>query len=235
MSKTLGVFYQAYNNRKATDFVLHNFRKHFPDNEVVLISDGGDDFSDLGKQYDCKYYYFDNIFKNFKNKNGNKSQTYDQGAVLEWYRRQKLTCDIIKSDYIMILEDDVFVRDKFSIEDDFDLRGVMGPKLSHQLILEIRKSKGSITGDRYGMCGGSIYNRKMFIDHYDHIVKDIELNHDIYYEKLGYHSLGAVDANMVYQFCKRGYHYEESPWLTQVKDNPPNKNSYPLLHQYKIH
>ena len=37
-----GVFYQVYKNQKAVRFVLENFRKHFPDNPVILISDGGD-------------------------------------------------------------------------------------------------------------------------------------------------------------------------------------------------
>ena len=34
-----GVFYQVYKNHKAVRFVLENFRKHFPDNPVILISD----------------------------------------------------------------------------------------------------------------------------------------------------------------------------------------------------
>ena len=42
-----GVFYQVYKNHKAVRFVLENFRKQFPDNPVVLISDGGDDFTSM--------------------------------------------------------------------------------------------------------------------------------------------------------------------------------------------
>ena len=47
MSPQFGVFYQVYDNKKAARFVLENFREHFPENPVVLISDGGEDFSDL--------------------------------------------------------------------------------------------------------------------------------------------------------------------------------------------
>ena len=31
------------------------FKGHFPDNPVVLISDGGDDFSDISEKFNCKY------------------------------------------------------------------------------------------------------------------------------------------------------------------------------------
>ena len=48
-----GVFYQVYKNHKAVRFVLENFRKHFPDNPVVLISDGGDDFTYMADEFEC--------------------------------------------------------------------------------------------------------------------------------------------------------------------------------------
>ena len=35
-----GVFYQVFKRNKAFDFAIENFRKHFPDNPIVLISDG---------------------------------------------------------------------------------------------------------------------------------------------------------------------------------------------------
>ena len=50
MSKTLGAYYQAYDNLKATEFVLKNFRNVFPDSPVYLISDGGKDLSELAEK-----------------------------------------------------------------------------------------------------------------------------------------------------------------------------------------
>ena len=50
-----GVFYQVYNNERAVRFVLDNFRNHFPNNPVVLISDGGDNFSNVADEYNCKF------------------------------------------------------------------------------------------------------------------------------------------------------------------------------------
>ena len=56
-----GVFYQVYKNHKAVRFVLENFRKHFPDNPVVLISDGGDDFTYMADEFNCKFFMRENI------------------------------------------------------------------------------------------------------------------------------------------------------------------------------
>ena len=57
-----GVFYQVYKNHKAVRFVLENFRKQFPDNPVVLISDGGDDFTYMADEFGCKFFMRENIF-----------------------------------------------------------------------------------------------------------------------------------------------------------------------------
>ena len=51
-----GAIYQVYKNNKATRFALENFRRCFPHNPIVLISDGGNDFSDIAKEFDCGYH-----------------------------------------------------------------------------------------------------------------------------------------------------------------------------------
>ena len=62
-----GVFYQVYKNHGAVRFVLENFRKHFPDNPITLISDGGDDFTYMEDEFKCKFFMKENIFGDDKN------------------------------------------------------------------------------------------------------------------------------------------------------------------------
>ena len=60
-----GAVFPCYSNKKATEFVLENFRKSFPDNPIVLISDGGlQTFLDLAEKYSCDYHWRENIFGN---------------------------------------------------------------------------------------------------------------------------------------------------------------------------
>ena len=53
MEPQFGVFYQVFRKNKAVYFALENFRKHFPENPIVLISDAGDDFSDYAEEFNC--------------------------------------------------------------------------------------------------------------------------------------------------------------------------------------
>lgn len=230
MKPEFGVFYQVYNNKRAARFVLDNFRKHFPDNPVVLISDGGEDFSDIAEEYGCSFHMRENIFGNEIN-NYNRD-CYDSKRTIEWWSRQKLVSEETGMDYVMILEDDVYVRNSFKIDPPFYLRGVRtGMKLRDKMLEEI-KEKAGYDADTYGMCGGSMYNAKIFLSIYDDVVKDIEENMDRLIEEdyMQWALTGAVDANMTYHFNKRGYKYEAAPWLGEVREG---NLDYPVIHQWK--
>ena len=228
-----GVFYQVFRKTKSFEFAIENFRNNFPDNPLVLISDGGDDFSDYAEKYNCKFFMRENIYGNAEN---NYPPLYNAYRTLEWWKRQKLVCDETKMDYIMIMEDDVWVREHFDIDSPFALRGVRhGGPLKQKLLDEIKKSSGT-DGGNYGMCGGSIYNAKIFLEIYDDVVNDIEENHDRLQaeDPSGWDMLGAVDANITYHYNKRGYKYEAAPWLAEALRGE-DIEKYPVIHQWKEH
>ena len=230
MTVEFGVYYQVYNNKKAASFVLENFRKHFPSNPVVLISDGGDDFTDIADKYDCNFHMRENIYGDASN--NYPTLPYDSYRLKEWWKRQKLVCKETNVDYTMIMEDDVYVKDHFNIDPPFHLRGVrIGNYFSGKMKNEV-KEKGNIDINNYGMCGGSIYNAKTLLEIYDDVMSDIDENHDELLKDNEYFLLGAVDANITYHFSKRGYGYEHASWLTEVREHNQN---YPVIHQWKEH
>jgi hypothetical protein len=169
----ISAYYACYKNKKATDFVLSNFTKHFPEVTICLISDGGLDFKDLAEKYKTYYYYVNNIFSS------GPINVYSSSRMIDWWNRQKLVCDISNSDYTIILEDDVYTTDSFTINDDFELKGVS----KHQTNLFTRRMSediricSNIENDYYGMCGGSMYNSKIFKDIYNDVIIDIKNNH----------------------------------------------------------
>jgi hypothetical protein len=61
----------------------------------------------------------ENIFGN--KENGYDTDSYDAYRTIEWWKRQKLVCEETGMEYVMIMEDDVFVRDEFDIHAPFDL------------------------------------------------------------------------------------------------------------------
>ena len=225
-----GVFYQVYKNKKAPEAVLKNFRKYFPDNPIVMISDGGEDFSDIAEKYDCSYFWKENIFGN--EINGYDRHCYDATRTIEWWNRQKLVCDVCQKDYVMIVEDDVLFQGYFDIDQPFQLRGVKkSNKLTDPILREIAKC--GYDGDYYGMCGGSMYNARTLIEIYDNVIEDIRQNHDrLLSEELHFRPLGAVDCSITYHFNKRGHKYEAAPWLGQVCEG---NTHLPVVHQWKEH
>jgi len=232
MEVQFGVFYQVYNNKNSARFVLDNFREHFPDNPITMISDGGDDFSDIADEYGCSFHMRENIYGNAEN--NYDRHAYDAYRTIEWWKRQKLACDESGLDYTMILEDDVYVTRHFDIDPPFQLRGVRrANSLTPALIKEINDL--GYEASVYGMCGGSIYNAKTFRMIYNDVIRDIEENMDKLMgddPNLQYRLLGAVDANITYHYNKRGYKYEVAPWLGQVNEGTTD---LPVIHQWKKH
>ena len=225
-----GVFYQVYNNKRAVRSVLDNFREHFPDNPITLISDGGEDFSIIAQQYDCSFHMRENIFGDDVNKY--PKFPYNAYRTIEWWSRQKLACEETGQDYVMIMEDDVLVQKHFTIDSPFYLRGVrIGNNFTGRMIQDIKESSGD-DASLYGMCGGSIYNAKTFLSIYDDVIQDIKDNMDRLMEEDpgSYNMLGAVDANLTYHFAKRGYIYEVAQWLGEVREG---NLDHPVIHQWK--
>jgi hypothetical protein len=227
MNINLAAYYACFNNKEATEFVLSNFRKHFDNSVVCLISDGGADFSDLANKYNTTYYWMNNIFssgpKNF----------YNSHRLIEWWNRQKLVCDISKADYVMILEDDVYIKNKIEFTNDFAIKGVgiHNNNIFTQQIIEDIKRIGNVDSNYYGMCGGSVYNADIFKKIYNDVILDIIKNHELLMQlsPSKYYQLGAVDANITYHFNKRGYNYSEAEWLTEE----PNLKERPVIHGWK--
>ncbi len=223
-----GCYYAAFKNEKATRFVLENFRKHFPENPVLLISDGGSDFSHLAKEFNCGYEHLHNIFEP-------QEDMYCSARMLEYWKRLKLSVDHSEKEYLMILEDDVYIRDYFEINRHFSLCGSRkGAKFSSTVKKDIKDATG-INVNIYGMCGGSFFDTEIFNKIYDDVVLDISNNHDekIKNETDSWCSLGSTDSSITYHFCKRGYFYESNPWMIEVREGKWKNSEHPIVHEYK--
>ena len=57
MTVKFGCFHTVFENKKATEFILQEFRKFHPDAPYTLCCDGGVDYSDLAEEYNCNYVH----------------------------------------------------------------------------------------------------------------------------------------------------------------------------------
>ena len=230
----LGAILTCYRNKKATSFVVENFRKHFPDSPITLISDGGDSYEDVADKFSCSFFMDENLYGN--SENNYPTLPYDSNRTLKWWERLRRTIDTNKTKYTMILEDDVYVREKFDIP-ELHLSGVrVGNTFSERMHHDIMDANpGEFCFRHYGMCGGSVFNNDTFDLIYDDVVLDIQKNHDTLINRSegDYFLLGAVDANITYHFGKRGFRYTVAPWLAEKRE--PGWQQFPVVHQWKDH
>ncbi len=225
-----GCYYAAFKNEKATRFVLENFRKNFPENPIFLFSDGGNDFSHLAEEYGCGYEHSFNIFEP-------QREMLCSSRMREFWRRLKVSVDHCDKEYLMILEDDVYVRGYFEIDRHFSLCGSrIGAQFSTIAKRDIKKATSKDI-HTYGMCGGSMLNTEIFNKIYNDVILDINENHDqkIKNKVDSWCSLGSTDSNITYHFCKRGYFYEPNPWMIEVRESQRSwrTSDHPIVHEYK--
>jgi hypothetical protein len=220
MTKSLGVFHSSYYNRDPFKFSFSNFRKHFPDSPYVIYSDMGDDFSEYVnenthyRRSDIRYYG-----------SGEKCYWRDNWDLwYSYYERLKISSEICNTDYILVMEDDVLITRKFDIEKDFNFCGPCSSKLSDFIINYIENKIGGKINPFYGLCGGSIFNSKIFLDNYENILENLKKFHFEYSNNLKEPQSIVPDGNFTIQFNLLGLDYSCSPWM---KDGS-------IIHPYKI-
>ena len=157
----MDAIYQCYQKNQHVEFVLENFYKNGGDT-VYLLSDAGNDFSYLKEKYKDKLIYKYNPQKTWCGINGWVSKCQALNWMI-WYTK---ACRQLNSKYIILLEDDVYIRGNLNT---IDITGeIMGPpehkwnKLNDvvQKYLNSFDNK-NIPTTFYVGCGGSIMNRQI--------------------------------------------------------------------------
>jgi len=219
--KTFGVYHQCFKNRKATEFAIEQFRKHNPDTPYFLLSDAGNDFSDLAEKYNCTWVY--------DNKNVGMNYLPPEDAVI-LYDRLVNCFEVLKTDYIMLMEDDVLCRGKLNIGDeDFNLAASHVPGNDLKLMnVIIEKYNPNPNINWYGATGGSFLNKNIFTEkQYIDLIRKFILEDHI-------SDAGSMDQfiTTLYLICKKDCGVNEL--LVETHRTPNWKNTeHPLVHCFK--
>lgn len=232
----IGAYYQAYKKPNCVEFVLKNYRKHYPDTDLVLVSDGGDDFSDLAKQYNCIYFYEDNLSGPYSDKSKGLASSYfhNENILLNYALRFGKYIQKIKNQQFMILEDDVYVINNTSIL-PYDLNGInLTESLPEPVCMDLKNVKRI----PYGACGGCIFNTDFFKNIFsesnlENITNQVKKYCSLTNEKW------ASDAIISYLcFANNGtsgvWNGLGETWQTNLVDRI-NKGEIDVIHQYKVY
>jgi hypothetical protein len=236
---TIAVYHQCFNNKRATEFALKNFKKYNTDSTYYLISDGGLDFSDVAEKYDCNYYN-DNLNVGMNNLNSSQAM-----VIL---KRLKYCFDSSNAKYILLMEDDILCRGKIEINENFDLAGAdTKNNLIGEKALDYIRKKYNVNPNVnwYNACGGSILNKNIFEENYEKLQKFILEDHDYIREKLSGDlfencpnyswTYGWMDQmiNFLYMICDKKISINPEH-IECLRDPMWQSKPHKLVHQYKF-
>lgn len=237
---TLGFALFGSNQLESADFVLSHVRKHYPDNYIMIISDKGEDYTELSKKYNTEYFYS-------KTKIGYPQQPfgYKSPSVMEFLERFYLACIRSKCTHIMYLEEDVVIFKPLQIDDDLEIQGYKVaypdgtpfengfPDQLMKMIERFCEVKPNVTS--YGCQGGAVFKVSTFIENYSRIMKFFEENLPFIQDNV-YHTAGWIDCffTLYYLLCGKSYkhntNYIEVDSNYELKDTPEWAE---LAHNYK--
>jgi hypothetical protein len=216
------IYHQCYKNKKATEFAIQQFRLHNPDIPYYLLSDGGEDFSEIASKYNCDFVLApENIGTNY----------LENDAAKIYLQRLRSAFEYSKTEYLLTMEDDVLCRGSITIEGGFNLAMsyVPGNKIvSHIFEKVVRKYNNNPNVDWYGATGGSILNKNIFFDDEKLKIVDQFMKED--FES----SVGSIDQFVVILYLICGLDCSINNGLGETHRTPNWQNTnLPLIHCYK--
>lgn len=245
-------YFQTYKNRKATEFVLENFRKHHPNAPLMMFSDAGSDFSDLAEKYNCNYQHrFLNLGRQGHQKikleseyPANPSYAFNKEETLVWLQRFYESCLYGVSNgcrYIVMLEDDVLVKGQINfVPENYGF--CCGPEnmensISYAFTNYLAQKYNVICNTNfYACCGGAIFDAKLFVENYYNVLHFINTEFETLFhldDKMGW-----LDFFMHIIYFYLGCKYVPNPefaetWMKEKWGIDWELPQYSIIHQYK--
>ncbi len=179
--KKFGAYYQVYKSPYATYKCLESFRKLYPTNTIVMVSDNGYDYTEMAKHFNCIYIHSEEslplLYKIINNvKEGCNDNI--QNWIFNLLQRLSNSFAHIKEEYVIWLEDDVSINNIINDELIYDINGFNPNEFKYDMIEKISKNYPNINIDKrytWSGHGGSIFNKNNILRY----IQDIDMINDI--------------------------------------------------------
>lgn len=234
-----GVFYTCYTEMDAVSKSLELLHEIYPEIPVLLISDGGSDYSSLEDSYPNMKAELSHDSRGLIPKirpetyRSEEIQKYMIESIFTFLERIDKAIEYCKKPYLLIFEPDVLVRGKLHIDENAHL---LGSRVNHyywakdQINEVFKEIPGSVPIEYYGAvptimkCETFMKVSTYFKNNPNFIKRFCEIdpafaNYDLFIPVL---------------FSALGYSEQLNPELTECMRNPYWRNSqHPLLHQFR--
>jgi hypothetical protein len=190
---TISAYIQCYSNKAALYQTLASFRNVYSNEPITLVSDCGDDFSKFAERFDL--YYYRSEKKAAPGKAG-------KDGTREFLKRIYEHCLKVTSDYVVRLEEDVITHRRINRFPSTDCGGPRFNPLADPLNRYLQEINHTTRDYGYAMCGGSIFDRGVYIKCYEK--KNLDLD---FLETLDKRIVLNLDVALTVIFLVNGYSY----------------------------
>lgn len=164
--ETLSGWVQVYKHKRANWESLRSFRTHYPSAPITVVSDDGEDFSDICKSVNANY-----IHESVRTVvgDGQKRTLHEMtiDGVEIFLRRIYDHCLSTDTDWVVWLSPDVRTIRRVRSFPKADIGGSRQNPFSKALTEHLEESFGSARNYVYGAAGGGVFRRSSFITAYE--------------------------------------------------------------------
>jgi len=189
----IGFYLWAYKNVEQVDYIIGRVRDFYPNSDLVISSDNGEDFSKISNKYGAIKYIHGEVSHGFPKdhpltRRERFGWTSEEAKI--WLERIYDACLSIKNPFVMIMEEDVLLQSRFKFPDadiimmgdSMDGHGIGNPIQSSGM--EWIKSRGGrVDHPYYSACGGTIINRLTFVDTYEKNINNFVQEYERVYQE----------------------------------------------------
>ena len=233
----LGFFFSCYKENRAVENSLSELRKHYPDNPIYLVSDGGSDFNYLKDSYNNLFVSLeeDTMSSTFNITDQNWREEVHQNAIRQAtyavLNRLERAIEYCQTDYILMMDPDALVRGKLNIPEGVKL---LGSRVNTGLPVELQVVLSRIPGAKVINCWGAtpaLFETKTFMDSWSRLKSSPEVM-DAFIDS--FYAIYAHDVLLPLIFALVGEEETFNPDIVECNRNPNWRNTtQPLVHQFK--
>lgn len=234
----LGVLVTCFNEVRAVDNSIANFRAHYPESPIYLVTEGNSDylymldkFGNISINYDKDTMFFHKEVSGENYREFRYQQLIKFGAE-EFLKRVVEAIGFCKTDYLLLMDPDTLVRGKLTIPKNAK---ILGSRINCCFPDGIKKILANVEGakiiERWGVTPG-IFHCDTFMRAYK---KLLQLN---ILEKFvqEHYAIFAHDVILPLIFALIGEEEMFNPDIVECNRNPNwESTGKPLVHQYKVY
>ena len=231
-TKNLGFYLWACNNLKNVDYILGRMRETHPHSDLVISSDNGEDFTDISKTNGALNYIHGRLNHGYPFDGSRYGWNLEKASI--WLDRIYMAFLKMKSEYVMLMEEDVLIRNSFEFpEKDIIMIPDIKNPISEAGMEWISKMNGNSEYPFYSAGGGTIIKREKFIEAYEKNSKSFfDYYEDIYIKSMaeGKTGWGWNDSIIcVLMFSANATFSTELP----ITENGLDEDPFPIVHKFK--